>query len=354
MRIRNTTSSRRRARLAALATLALATGCSAPGPVFPPVDPPVLWPASGDSARFAYVGKIEGEADLKRPRSLWRRFVDFIGGPEPPAMIRSAFGVAVTPEWVLYVADPDAHLVHRFDIEGRGYEALKDAGDGRGFVTPIGLALSAGKLLVSDRALRTVTVLSLTGEPEAVLGAGLLEGPVGVAVGPSGRIYVADVAAHKIVCFDPDSRAALEFGGRGNGPGKLNYPTHVACDAAENIFVSDSLNSRVQVFDRNGRFLRAWGRRGDSPGDFSQPKGIACDAAGRVYVVDSHFENVQVFSPEGELLLAFGGEGNGPGELWLPVGVFVDARSHVWVGDSFHHCVQVFRHLEGVQGQVEP
>ncbi|MBI4602054.1 MAG: hypothetical protein HY721_08840 [Planctomycetes bacterium] len=329
-------------------------GCAAPRPVFPPVDPPLRWPSSGDPARIEYVGKVEGEADLKRPRSFWTWLRELVSGARPEARIQSAHGVAVTASDVLFVSDPDAHVVHRFDLVSREHRALSDASEGRRFETPIGLALQGGKVLVADRALRTVSVLSEDGEPLAVLGAGQLAAPVGVAAGPSGRVYVADVGAHQVVALDPGGGPPLAIGSRGDEPGQLNFPTHVACDLEENLYVSDSLNARVQVFDRGGRLLRSWGQRGDSPGDFSQPKGIACDAGGRVYVVDSHFENVQIFTPRGELLLAFGTEGNGPGELWLPVGVALDGEGRIWVADSFNRRVQVFRQLRDAEAGGTP
>lgn len=325
--------------------LAVLSGCGALPPVFPPVDPPILWPSSGDPARYSYVGRIEGEADLRRPRSFWRGLVEAVAGPTEPRKLMSAHGVAVAPGNVLYVADPEAHVVHRFDLEGREYLAIEVSGDGRPFALPIGLAVRGEEVLVADRELRAVTILDASGSPVATLGAGVLESPVGVAVGPAGRVYVTDVGVHKVRCFDPSGRLLFDFGGHGAAPGQFNFPTHVATSSPGEVFVSDTLGSRVEVFDADGRFLRAWGSRGDTPGSLSQPKGIACDAGGHVYVVDSHFENVQVFTPEGVLLLAFGGEGNGPGQFWLPVSVFADSAGRVWVGDSHHRQVQVFQFL---------
>jgi hypothetical protein len=330
------------------------TGCAAPPPVFPPPDPSILWPRTGDRARYSWLGKIEGEADLKRPRSFWSRLTGLVAGRAPEAKILSPYEVVEAPGDILFVSDPDLHAVHRFDLASREYRALGDAGEGRSFDSPIGLALSDKRLIVADRGLKTVTVLSLAGDPEGVLGAGELEGPVGVAVGPlSGLIYVVDVPAHQVKVLDGKGSRVAAFGGRGTGKGLFNYPTHVACDAAENVYVTDSMNSRIQVFDRQGMFLREWGRRGDSPGEFAQPKGIAVDGAGRAYVVDSRFENIQVFDAAGSLLLAIGEEGSGPGQFWLPVGVSV-AGDRIWVGDAFNHRVQVFRFLGDEPVEVQP
>jgi len=332
----------------------LLAGCAAP-PIFPPIDPPIYWPQTDDPPRISYVGSIEGEENLKKPPSLWAWLGNLFGGSEPPARIQKPMGVAVTPEGLLYVTDPDARAVHLLDLERREYRSLRDAGNGRQFLAPLGIAVGKGEIVVSDRALRTVTVLSLQGEPLSVLGAGVLTGPVGVAVGSlTGRIFVADVDTHQILAFHRDGGVALTLGGRGVDPEKFNFPTHIACDGEENLYVSDALNARIQVFDREGRFLRSWGKRGDRPGNFSQPKGIACGPEGTIYVVDSHFENVQVFNSRGEFLLPLGEEGHGPGQFWLPVGIFVGGDDLIWVADSFNHRVQVFRRLSEIDVQGVP
>jgi len=329
----------------ALACFLAVSGCASPGPIFPPIEPPIVWPKVGDPARYAWVGKLEGEADLAAPRSFWRRMGDAVFGREPQARIQGPHEVAVDGELV-YVTDPEMRTVHLLDLERREHQALTDAGQGRRFEAPSGLAVLGDRVAVADRALKTITLLSMDGEPEAVLGEKSLEAPVGVAIGPvTKRIYVADVGLHRVKGFDPGGRVVFSVGGRGPGLGQFNYPTHVACDAQERIYVSDSLNFRIQVFDRQGKFLRTWGSKGDQPGEFSQPKGLAVDRAGRVYVVDSNFENVQVFDPQGRLLLAFGEEGNGPGQFWLPVGICVDGRDRIWVGDLYNRRVQVFRFL---------
>jgi sugar lactone lactonase YvrE len=338
----------------------LAAGCGAPPPIFEPLAHPLHWPEPPEQARFEYVGEITGERDLKRPVSFWAWLGSLIAGAEPPASFLSAHAVAVSAAGVLYVADPEARVVHRLDLESREYRALADAGGGRRFALPIGLALAGDTLLVADRALGTVTAIGADGAPPRVFGAGLLKGPVGVAAGPSGRIYVADAAEHRVRAFLPSGDPALDFGGRGVDDGQFNFPTHVACAPDGKLFVSDSMNSRIQVFDAEGRFLTSIGRRGDAPGEFAQPKGVACDPKGRgmLYAVDARFENVQVFDAEGRLLMAFGGEGSGPGEFWLPVGVFADLEDRVWVADSFNRRVQVFRYLddkaEGQETKDEP
>lgn len=331
--------------LAGLLMLGL-SACAGVEPVFPPLEAPIVWPDSGDPARFCYVGRIHGEADLKKPRSFWAWLGDLVGGEETPATLQSPSAVVVTPSNVLYVTDTGTGVVHRFDLESREYAALNDAGEGRAFEMPIGLALFEGRPLVVDRSLGTLTLLAPDGSVEDVFGRGVLEAPVGVAVGPgSGRLFVVDVGTHQVKILARDGALLETIGGRGAGPGEFNYPTYIACDSLENIFVSDTLNFRIQVFDSTGSFVRAWGRKGDAPGEFSQPKGIAVDPRGLVYVVDSQFENVQIFDALGQLLLAIGEEGRGPGQFWLPTGVYVDHRDRLWVGDWYNQRVQVFRYV---------
>ena len=108
--------------------VAVAAGCSTPPPLFPPPEPPILWPAAGDPPRFAYKGKLEGEVDLKRPASFWTWLGWIFGGEPPRARLTSPYSLAVSAGGVLYVADPEARLVHAFDLVDRAYSPLADAG----------------------------------------------------------------------------------------------------------------------------------------------------------------------------------------------------------------------------------
>jgi DNA-binding beta-propeller fold protein YncE len=335
----------------AVCLLAAACGCATRPPMLEMPAAPLVWPRDEAPARIAHIAVIRGEEDVAPWPGVVKRVTDAIFGAEPARGFRSPFGVAVSSSGIACVTDQAARAVHSFDIASREYRVWTDAGGGRAFHTPIGIAAVGESFAVADRGLGLVVMLASDGTPQGVIGETELEAPVGVAVGPlTGLLYVADVGLHAVKAFARDGRCAGTFGHRGSGDGEFNFPTFVACDAEERVYVADSLNARVHVFEAGGRFLFAWGGQGDDPGSFAQPKGIAVDRAGVVYVVDARFENVQMFDRRGHLLMAFGEEGTGPGQFSLPVGVCADDKGRIWVADSQNSRLQVFASLPAAEG----
>jgi hypothetical protein len=89
-----------------------------------------------------------------------------------------------------------------------------------------------------------------------------------LSLGPSGRrlTYRCDAEAHRVAVSDEFGRMALEFGGRGSGPGLFNTPldlTFVRPEFAGEVLpacgpeavwlaVADYGNRRVQILDLDG------------------------------------------------------------------------------------------------------
>lgn len=339
-------SSRLRAPGLIVLVLPALAGCGPRGEVFEPLASPLRWPAPPEPARIEYVGQLVTDRDLKRARTLG----EMVFGDKPARSMLSPYALCTDGGDRLFVADSNAQAVHVFDLEERAYLRWPaDPEDTLG--QPLGVAWHPdGRLLVSDGAEGSIVVLDGKGVRSGEIGAGLLDRPCGLAVdAETGRIFVADTAAHAVLVFDAEGRMLERIGGRGVEPGRFNFPTNVALDSEGNLYVSDSLNFRVQVFDRELGPVRQVGSQGDLPGYFSQPKGVAVDSEGHVYVVDAHFETVQIFDAEGRLLLAFGHEGGEPGAFWLPAGIHVDSRDRIWVADSYNRRVQVFQYLAGAE-----
>lgn len=103
---------------------------------------------------------------------------------------------------------------------------------------------------------------------------------------------------------DPPS-FVLKWGSNGTGPGQFRDPFGIAVDPTGNVYVCDSNNDRIQKFDNDGNFLLQWGTRGTDPGQFRSPASIAVDDAGDVYVGDLSNNRVQKFDSFGNWIGAF-------------------------------------------------
>lgn len=311
--------------------------------------PPRVWPEAPETARIAHVRSITRPEDLGITRGFWRRLADWIAGASEEERLIRPMAVLAAPDGVIYVADPGAHGVHRFDTRRGEHRVLRLAGD-EPMLSPVALARAPdGTLYIADSA-RAAVYAVRPGEAGAVrltVEGDLLQ-PTGLVYdAPRRRLITVDTAAHRLKIFSTEGARLAVVGRRGDGDGEFNFPTLAWIDRDGQLWVTDSLNFRVQRFDADGRYLSAFGKHGDATGDLSRPKGIATDRAGNVYVVDGLFHAFQVFEPGGRFLLAVGAQGRDRGEFWLPSGIFIDPDDVIYIADSHNQRVQVFRYLGG-------
>ena len=172
--------------------------------------------------------------------------------------------------------------------------------------------------------------------------------PRNVAVGPDGRIYVADSGNHRLQVFDKDGNFLLKWGSQGAGPGQFNEPWGLAVAKDSTVYVADTWNHRIEVFSAQGEFLRSFGSfmnvqdpKAD-PGKFWGPRDIAIDPQGNLYVTDTGNKRVQKFTPTGEFLGVWGGGGITPGAFEEPVGIDIDQQGNIYVADAWNQRIQKF------------
>lgn len=303
--------------------------------------------------------------------------VRILGGPgSEPGRFQEPHDVAVGPDGLLYITDGRNHRVQVFAPDGRfvrewgSYCALYEDGQ-PGCVDPDG----PGPL---------------------PLGAGQFNEPWGIAVGPDGSVYVADLWNHRIQQFTADGRFVRAWGAfyrvaadPREQPGMFFGPREVVVHG-DRVYVADTGNKRIQVFDREGRFVTAWGGAGIAPGQFDEPVGlavlpsgdlvvadtwnrriqivsrdgvpirswaiagwldqspttkpyVAVDLLGRILVTDPTGFRVLVFNQEGVPLLSFGQYGEDAESFGLPQGIAVGPEGSVWVVDAGGNRVLAFR-----------
>lgn len=162
-----------------------------------------------------------------------------------------------------------------------------------------------------------------------------LQSPGGVAVGPQGDLYIADMGRRRIVRYNPD--ASLW----GTWPVPA-VPSDIAVDPMGNVFITDIANMRVMKYSGTGVFDFTWGTAGSDTGAFDAPRGIALDPQGNVYVADTNNNRIQKFTGGGVFLCEWGTLGYGPGEFQQPYGVAADNQGNVYVSDTMGERVQKF------------
>jgi hypothetical protein len=156
-----------------------------------------------------------------------------------------------------------------------GITGVTGSADGPGasatFNQPFGLAIDAGgNLLVADRfnnKIRritpdsTVSTLAGSGSKGAADGPGTsatFTNPQAIAVGASGRVYVADTGSQKIRVIAPDGNVSTlagsgSIGGTDGAVGSatFNTPSGVAVDGGGNVYAADTKNNTIRKIARD-------------------------------------------------------------------------------------------------------
>jgi len=330
-----------------LLPLALATGCASQEVLEPFTEAGPVWPEPPAAARLQFIGEFSRPSGLGIHPSLWSKVVRLAAGPAHDQLVRPMSVAVAGQANIIYVADPGAGCVHRYDLRSKKYRQLRLAREVP-LLSPVGLAVTPdGRVFVSDSQLATVFVAEADDKILKPLQLDTpLQQPTGLAWDASTeQLYVVDTAAQIIRRYTASGALIDEYGQRGDRAGALNYPTYIWQDHERNLLVSDSLNFRIQRFSHDGTALGQFGKVGDATGALSRPKGVAADSFGHIYVIDSLFHALQIFDSDGRFLLAVGQQGQGPGQFWLPAGIFIDAQNTIYVADTHNSRIQVFRYI---------
>jgi len=284
--------------------------------------PPIFYPEPPQQPRLQFLTAISSDKDLAVAGD---GFYEFLLGPEVSFFtIGRPYDVSSSPGKI-YITDRQIDKILIIDLAAGRLSELKDRGPGA-LRAPAGIAVGPDDVkYVADMQRRQIVVFDADNTFIRAYGTKeLFEKPVDVAV-HGNRIYVCDMARHRIVALDKDSGKPLHhIGTIGSAAGQLYKPTHIAVDGGGNLFVTDAFNFRVQQFDGEGNAVRIFGFHGDQVGGMARPKGLDIDREGHLYVADAAAEYTQIFNEKGQLLLFFGGPGNGPGNMYLPAGIHID------------------------------
>lgn len=236
----------------------------------------------------------------------------FRDGPASSARFSDPFGIAIGNDGTIYLTDAgDSNRVRRLGPDGH---VSTVAGGREGYTD--GPAAQAR-----------------------------FSAPSGLALGGDGTIYVADTANNAIRRIDPDGMVSTLAGGRGPGyrdgigaEALFNGPVGLAVDPTGRVLVADAYNDRIRAIAPDGTVatVAGSGRRGILDGQaadarFDTPCGVAVDSRGVLYVADTGNGVVRLVSPEG-IVSSIGPPP--PYGLVRPVGIAVDETGVIFVTDD--------------------
>jgi sugar lactone lactonase YvrE len=206
---------------------------------------------------------------------------------------------------------------------------VDETGTNARFNSPVGLALSAaGILYVADtlnHAVRQVTpqgvvmtfagsITSVNGYIDALGTNARLSRPTGLAVSPTGIVYVAERINNVIRAISVEGVVTTYAGNTNglsdhiNGRGTSAYffrPLGVALDTAGNLYVADASNNGIRIIYSTGKVDDVAGSSTNRNGfvlatgtdaRFNTPSAVALDPSGNLYVADSSNNCIRILT----------------------------------------------------------
>ena len=209
-------------------------------------------------------------------------------------------------------------------------------------------------------------IASFSGDGGAATAA-QFNGPVGVAAGAAGVVYISDTQNQRVRAVAPGGTLATVagtgvagFNGEIVSPraAQLNRPQGVAADALGNWYLADTANNRVRKVQPGGNLFTIAGNGNASyfgdggpalKASVNQPEGVAVDTAGNVYIADTLDHAVRKVTPDGVINTLAGtgtpgysGDGGPANRARLngPRAVAADAAGNVYVADTGNNQVR--------------
>lgn len=334
------------------------------------------------------------------------------GGAGSRAAVGFPQGVALDSSGNLYIADMADNEVRKLSPtgvisivagDGTACQAAPACGDGgpgteAQLNSPMGVAVDRhGNVFIADSGDEEIREVAVNGTITRIAGTGsecadaascgdggaaraaVLASPDGVALSPSGDLFIADTGDNEVrridshgvittVAGDGSPCSAAPACGDGGAPtsAELNYPESLAFDAHGTMFIADNGDNEVRRVS-GGQIGRLAGTgavcaAAPSCGDggaaakatLNAPEGVAVDAGGTVYIADWGDNEVRAVSRHGTISRLAGtgtacaaapacGDAGAATSALLsgPEGLAVDAGGDLYVGDTFDNEVRL-------------
>jgi phospholipase C len=209
-------------------------------------------------------------------------------------------GVATDAAGHVWVADTGHDRVTEFSSAGRVLARFGSAGSGPGQLSqPVGLAITPfGDVWVADQGNNRVEQFSAAGRYRTAFA---VPAPAGVALDTRGDIWVSSPAyapGSTIRAYAPSGRQLKSFGLTQAGYGDLSNPGGLAIGPGGRVYVAQPDYGLVSVFSPAGTFYTEFGLQADAAQagqDLAFPQGVAVGATGQVWVADSGHDRVVQF-----------------------------------------------------------
>jgi sugar lactone lactonase YvrE len=199
-------------------------------------------------------------------------------------------------------------------------------------ITPAGVVTTVGGVKP------TTSPMSGCGAADGKASLARFNRPTGIAVDPSGNVYVADTGNYAVRRIWSDGTTVDTWAGTLGQSGTLTGPEAIAIDQSGNVFVTD--NDRIMRIASAGRIVTTLagspGMSGFADGigsaaRFEELRGLGVDSSGTVYAAD--FGVVRKITPNAQVTTLAGAAPGASGSppAFNPDGMVVDKTGNLYV-----------------------
>lgn len=320
-------------------------------------------------------------------------------GPATSALLSFPDSIAVDNTGNIYIADSNNHRIRRIDAQSGIIITVVGTGKGafggdNGPATAAALNLPRkvlldkdGNILIADTNNHRVRLVDArTGIIRTVAGNGnkgfsgdggmatnaSLSGPLGLALGPDGILFVADSGNNRIRKVDLKNSSISTIVGGGmpgmpkngdDGPANrafLSNPQDLVIDGTNNLLIVDSNNSVIRAVNRNGTIKTIVGSgmsnfSGDGGPvsragiDIPFSGGVISDRQGNIFFIDQTNNRIRKIDRNGIITtvagngqMGFSGDG-GPAtsaSITMPFGITIDPLGNLIIADTGNHRIR--------------
>jgi hypothetical protein len=272
-----------------------------------------------------------------------------------------AHAVRIDRQDNIWVVDKGSDMIIKFNPEGRVEWVFGRKGEASHYQVPPDTAATLTGLL--QRAGLQVTPLKPNNprNPVPVHQDGYFNQPTDVAWDAQGNVYFSDGYINSRVA-KASSRGEwmASWGSLGTGPGQFDTPHGLAVSPSGDIFVADRGNRRIQVLDTNGKFLRefivdvpvpadAKAAIGRAPGNVTTgamapgaPDAL-CMTPGPnpvLFIGDLYPGRIYKVGLDGKVLGVYGKSGKNLGEFGWIHAIACPSENEIYVGELLNWRVQ--------------